>query len=236
MTKKHIRDDTVLHIAARYGRTELLAEIPRLSPFMAGAENNKGETPLHEACRMGHDKILMMLMETDPWVASKPQLQELDDGENATFLHVAASEGHIAIVRKLLEMHPNVAQKLNKNGYSPLHHACSRGHLEITAILLGHDPERAFRFNRTGYALVHLAIINGSSKLLREFVSGFRRHKSFYQPDKNVDTSLHLAVSGGRHQIAEYIIKEGGGGGRAQINYQNFRGDNVEKMMSRNDF
>ncbi|PIN01276.1 26S proteasome regulatory complex, subunit PSMD10 [Handroanthus impetiginosus] len=283
--------DTALHIATRYGHIEFVAEILRLSPFMAGADNKRGETPLHEACRIGHDKILMMLLETNPWVASKvncqgqsalylaccgghlkvasiflnqPWLQELDDGESGTFLHVAASEGRIAIVKKILETHPNMAQKLDKNGYSPLHHACSRGHPEITAILLRHDPEQAFRFNRTGYAPVHLAAINGSSKVLGELLSAappciklvstkgetvfhltvkFDRFDAFLylaqvlkntslfnQLDKNGDTCLHLAISGGRHQIAEYIIKEGGAG-RAQINYQNFRGDTAMDLL-----
>ncbi|KAI3455467.1 hypothetical protein Pfo_012130 [Paulownia fortunei] len=266
--------DTVLHLATRYGRIELVAEILRLCPFMA--------------CRRGHDKILMMLLETDPWVASKlncqdqsalylaccyghlkaasiflnqPWLQELDDGDNATFLHVAASEGHIAIVRKILETHPNSGQKLDKNGYSPLHHACSRGHPEISAMLLRRYPEQAFQFNRTGYAPVHLAAINGSSKVLKELLSSaptsfellsrkgetvfhltvkfdrldaflylaqvFENRSLFYQPDKNGDTCLHLAIAGGHHKIAEYIIKEGG----EQINYQNLRGDTAMDLL-----
>nr|DAD26847.1 TPA_asm: hypothetical protein HUJ06_028315 [Nelumbo nucifera] len=61
-----------LHIAARFGRLELASEIIKLGPKMVWEENEKGETPLYEACRKGHVNLIGLLLETEPWVAARP--------------------------------------------------------------------------------------------------------------------------------------------------------------------
>ena len=80
----------VLHLASRVGHVKLVMEILKLRPMVA-AENNKLETPLHEACSRGHTEVLKLLLEHNPWAACKLNA----DNQSAFFM--ACSHGHVVI-------------------------------------------------------------------------------------------------------------------------------------------
>jgi len=63
---------------------------------MVEAENKMLETPLHEACREGKSKIVLLLLQTSPWVASKFNM------ENQSPLLIACSNEHLKVVKVLL--------------------------------------------------------------------------------------------------------------------------------------
>ena len=85
----------VLHLASTFGHIELVMEILKLRP-MVSAENNKLETPLHEACRRGHTEVLKLLLENNPWAACKL------NADNQSAFFIACSHGHVDMVRLLL--------------------------------------------------------------------------------------------------------------------------------------
>lgn len=68
----------------------------RAWPEMVAAENAELETPLHEACREGHLKIVKLLLEADPWIAYKVNSR----GESAFF--AACERGQVDVVKHLM--------------------------------------------------------------------------------------------------------------------------------------
>ena len=95
--EQKIGNVTVLHLASRLGNAEMVSIILERRPEMVSAENNdNSETPLHEACRMGHEKVVRLLMEQNQWVAIKLNC----DNQSPFFL--ACSYGHFQIVDFLL--------------------------------------------------------------------------------------------------------------------------------------
>ncbi|GFZ11773.1 ankyrin repeat family protein [Actinidia rufa] len=229
--------DTVLHLASRFGHTELVREIVSLCPDMVASENKKLETPIHDACRQSCDKVLVLLLEINHWAAYKlncnnhsalfiacsyghlNMLETLlahlwlveEDGSAISALHVAASKGHSEIVRRLLEVCPNLAQNIDNKGFSPLHYACLGGHLDTTTILLKVDPTLALKFDNNGYTPLHLAAIKGSVPILDQF--WMNTPTSFLFPTKGGDTVFHLTLkfqdsNAFKCMIAEKIINE----------------------------
>uniref|UniRef100_A0A7N2LLU6 PGG domain-containing protein n=1 Tax=Quercus lobata TaxID=97700 RepID=A0A7N2LLU6_QUELO len=215
---------TPLHLASRFDNIDLVTEIIKLYPDMVAAENSKLETPLHEACCQGNVKVLPLLLDASHWadcklnsdnqstfymacshghlnvvklLLGKPWVQGLEeDSFVQNSLHVAVSRGYT--VRKILEVWPDFPQKIDRNGYSPLHCFCHRGHMEITRMLLKAGAELALEFNNDGYTPLHLAAMN----------------------DQYGNTIFHIAVSGGHHQIVEYLINKT----TVDFSYQNHKG------------
>ncbi|KAI3786089.1 hypothetical protein L1987_45216 [Smallanthus sonchifolius] len=94
--ERRIGNTTALHIASKFGHSEMVSFILEVKPEMVVAENSNSETPIHEACRTGHEKVVRLLMEKNQWVASKLNC------ENQSALFLACSYGHLNIVDFLL--------------------------------------------------------------------------------------------------------------------------------------
>lgn len=63
---------------------------------MVSSKNKNCETPLHEARRSGKAELVILLMETDPWVSCKLNSEKL------SALLIACYHGHLEIVKALL--------------------------------------------------------------------------------------------------------------------------------------
>ena len=111
----------VLYFASRFGHIELVMEILKLH-LMVGAEDIKLETPLHEACRQGHNEILKLLLETNPRVAVKL------NADNWSAFFIACCHGHVDLVKLLLNQ--SWLPGLEDEQFVPtcLHVVTSRGH------------------------------------------------------------------------------------------------------------
>ena len=112
--------DTVLHLASRFGHTELVREIVSLCPDMVVSENKKLETPIHDACRQSCDKVLVLLLEINHWAAYKLNCN------NHSALFIACSYGHLNVVETLLA-HLWLVEE-DGSAISALHVAASKGH------------------------------------------------------------------------------------------------------------
>ena len=123
---EHIIDQTIpgsssniLHIVSRFGHVELAKEIVRRRPKLMFEENEKMETPLHEACREGKMEMVKLLVETDPWLVY--------NGSAASALTVACERGKFDVVDYLLSF-PGLLM-LELDGFTTsLHAAASGGH------------------------------------------------------------------------------------------------------------
>ena len=77
---------------------------------------------MHEACHQGNFKILVLLLDANPWVACKL------NSDNQSAFYMACSHGHLNVVRLLLSK--AWVQGLEDDGFvkNCLHVAVTRGH------------------------------------------------------------------------------------------------------------
>ncbi|WP_159590159.1 ankyrin repeat domain-containing protein [Hydrogenophaga sp. BPS33] len=101
----------------------------------------EGRTPLHEACRAGHESVVTWLMAQDSFRPDGPDkgaaLNALDQ-HGMTPLRHAVQEGRHGVVERLLEaehLDPNLA---DNDHCSPLHIAARAGEPRMIECLLGH--------------------------------------------------------------------------------------------------
>ena len=120
--KSDVSMNTSLHMAARLGHAELVAEIVKLRPDLVAEENNDGETPIHEACRQGNSKVLQLLLENYPMAASK-----VNHKNQSAFL-LACREGQGDAVRIMLQQTWLMEQEEDELVLTPLHAALLGGH------------------------------------------------------------------------------------------------------------
>jgi len=113
---------TPLHLASRYGCTEIVSDIVRLCPHMVSAEDKNLDTPVHEACRQENVGVLKLLLDANSAAVCKPNL----NGKSACFL--ACSHGHLDMVILLLNLSEMVGLEAAGFDQSCIHIATSRGH------------------------------------------------------------------------------------------------------------
>jgi ankyrin repeat protein len=104
-------------------------------------------TPLHRACRAGHESVVTMLIDRGAHL-------NITDGEGYTPLHLACANGHEAVVTILIDGGADL-HVIDGDGWTPLHAVC-------IAI--------AYR-NRTDEALleiIRVLILNGADTQARD--------------------------------------------------------------------
>ena len=94
-----------------------------------------GRSALHVAVRYGHNKLVVLLLDSTRNVDQR-------DADGWTALHHAASMGDLVLTRQLLEYgaHPNATDEYH---YGPLHLAAREGHYEVCEALVraGANPK-----------------------------------------------------------------------------------------------
>uniref|UniRef100_A0A0B6Y8D8 Uncharacterized protein n=1 Tax=Arion vulgaris TaxID=1028688 RepID=A0A0B6Y8D8_9EUPU len=150
---------TPLHIAVL---TRQVSVVRRL--ICAGASVDvrdlSGNTPLHNACRLGYDDVVRTLMrpvELKETLQNKydtpqqrlPQDLESRNYEGLTCLHLAAIGGHINIMQLLLSAGANVNAAEGKSGRTVLHFAADWGNIAMVGYLLS---QRNIDLNARTYA------------------------------------------------------------------------------------
>lgn len=195
-------------------------------------ENEKMETPLHEACREGKMEMVRLLVETDPWLVYKvnqdngsaltvacergkfdvvdyllsfPRLLMLELDGFTTSLHSAASGGHTDIVKEILKARPDFAWKKDLQGCSPLHLCCKKGHLEVTRELLRFDAELSSLQDNDGRTPLHWAAIKGRVNVIDEILS--TSLESAEVITKHGETVLHLGVKNNQYEAVKYLTE-----------------------------
>ncbi|XP_037493572.1 ankyrin repeat-containing protein ITN1 isoform X2 [Jatropha curcas] len=188
---------TALHFAVMYGRLRVAKTIMELCPELVAAQDGKGDTPFHLACRHCNPEMLKLLIgvnveaahnkinkknQTPLFLAcrhghlglvelllQRPQLIQVD-GFDQTCLHVAVLLEYTDIVEILLKKVPNLALKIDKNENSPLHCACIKENLSMVQLLIGKSSRQTHRlYNKDGYTALHLAVMKGNVQFLEEF-------------------------------------------------------------------
>jgi ankyrin repeat protein len=151
--------NTPLHLAAEAGKDEIVAMLfeldatkqttdsdstemnndqKRTSKLNLNAPNEEENTPLHLACKEGHDEVVDVMLERVGELA----LDAINIYGN-TPLHLAAINGHVDIVNKLLKLEPEVdLNRRNKKGQTALHFATIKCHPNVVKALCLAKAER----------------------------------------------------------------------------------------------
>ncbi|KAJ3684743.1 hypothetical protein LUZ61_013907 [Rhynchospora tenuis] len=111
--------DTLLHLLITGRHNELALKVFTKDTSLLKARNNKLETPLHEAAKVGNEEVICDLILLSP-SAVKDALRETNE-KGDTALHMAANVNHQGVVIELMKLDPLVAYKKNKQGFSPLY-------------------------------------------------------------------------------------------------------------------
>jgi len=146
--------------------TEMNNDQKRTTKLNLNATNKEENTPLHLACKEGHDEVVDVMLERVGELA----LDAINIRGN-TPLHLAAINGHVHIVNKLLKLEPEVdLNGRNKKGQTALTFATIKCYPDVVkALCLAKERLRANLQDRNGKTCLQHAKErqqNRNSKLL----------------------------------------------------------------------
>ena len=163
------KKNTVLHVAAQFGRADCVKWILQLpSPSsLLQQPNEKGDTALHLAAREGHLTVVKNLID-----AAKQPKRDLEGGSTAvckvmlrmtngdkdTALHEAVRHQHPKVVKLLIQEDPEFTYGANTEGNTPLYIAAERGFRDLVHMILDNCSSPAHDGVNGGTAL-HAAVI-----------------------------------------------------------------------------
>ena len=209
--------DTILHVAATMGNTELCklvldrhkSDLFKASQFhgtqVTGSyhtANKEGDTPLHIAVLKDDTEVCDLLTSQ----LCDPNAQ---DKAGNTPLHYATWLQSKGLVEVLLNCQYCCPCIPNYNGSTPLHVAAEVEDVRLAELLLSHRDCDVNVQDRDGKTPLHTAMANLSSTSSCLLVQTFLSHKLLNPniQDCNGNTPLHLAVIKGNYTAFEHILK-----------------------------
>ncbi|KAM3236373.1 hypothetical protein P3L10_016410 [Capsicum annuum] len=192
--------NTILHVAAHYGRSHFVAEALKISPALLCHWNNKNETALHVAANEGHIEVVHLLLSIDEH--HKETLMRMADDNGDTALHKAVRSRHQDVARLLVKEDPEFEFPFNKARETPMYLAAESGLREALVEILNsckQPTSSAGPLNRTP---LHAAVIQEHTEL-REIADA----KSLCEePDMGGCNSLHFAALLGLKEVVSDML------------------------------
>ncbi len=147
--------------------------------------DNRGDTPLHIACRYGILAVVEAL-----WI---PHAQMNDDGN--TPMHEAALHGREHIVRFLIQKSEDVEAR-NSFGQTPMMLAAQEGHAMVVSLLLNIGAN-VWAQDEEGETVLHKAVFNHHLEVVQTLLQGEKQlicpknERLVERVDLNKDLPLH---------------------------------------------
>ncbi|KAL0005499.1 hypothetical protein SO802_013060 [Lithocarpus litseifolius] len=154
------RGNSVLHVAAKSGKVQIIEKVLDSQPSLLYMENCKGNTALHIAASLGHFDMTKRLISCakDQEAAVKNLLLRKINLEKNTALHEAIRNNHYDIVELLIKEDPELASFTNNALESPLFLAVDRGFYKIALQIIATIPKCSY-MGRNGMNALHAAVI-----------------------------------------------------------------------------
>ncbi|KAF7232567.1 hypothetical protein EG68_05918 [Paragonimus skrjabini miyazakii] len=160
--------------------------------------DDKGDTPLHAAVRLGSIQMTKMLIDKGADVLTKNVQQH-------TALHVAAIHGRFGIVQLLLDHTPIIAHERDVDGNFAVHLAAKHGNLHVLKKLLSTAPHLN-ETNSAGQTPLCFAAEHNRLDCVRYLLD---QGTDVNHRDNSNITPLFLACCGGHVDIVNELLKAG---------------------------
>ena len=197
-------DVTPLHLACMHrNRIAVGILMSATNPAVnVDAQDKKGDTPLHFACRNEDPEIVDALLK-------KGANCLIQNEEHELALHVASKEGHMEIVKLILKIgfdkKEEMVNWLDREYNTPLHFACESGSGEVVQLLLlsNADPNACRLHNVTPLHIVaKKGFIDIADVLLQNMNSEINVN------DANLLSPIHYAAQFGRVTMIEFLLSK----------------------------
>lgn len=192
---KDVNGQTSLHIAAKYGRADIVQLFIEKHGACPDMKDNKLRTPLHYAARNGHSEVVEILLK------NKANFRILDQvGLGA--IQYAISNRHIDTAKLLFTKGADIE---SMGGFTPLHQAADVGCSEITSFLLENGANVNSK-NDNDYTPLHAAAFNGHQDVVNILIT---KGANVNAKVINGSSPLHYAVESGYAEITDILIDSG---------------------------
>ncbi|SCU99380.1 LADA_0H19394g1_1 [Lachancea dasiensis] len=160
-----------------------------------------GTFPLHELCREGQASEVRALVDEQPDLVLKKDL------DSRYPLHWAISYQHVDIIEFLLSRMQNVDldDLVDDSGWSPVHIACSVGNIDVVTKLLNHSTKPDVNLTTTqGISALHLACSKQHLSIARLLT---QEGASVRLKDARNQVPLHRAASIGSLPLVDLLCQ-----------------------------
>uniref|UniRef100_A0ACD5XH31 Uncharacterized protein n=1 Tax=Avena sativa TaxID=4498 RepID=A0ACD5XH31_AVESA len=239
LSAKNDNGDTPLHCATRAGNFQMLSLLVQLAhqgqdisatraKALLETENKRKWTVLHEAVRVGENRVVKFLMEKDPTLAGVPR-----DGGTSP-LYLAVLMGNEIIAETLhQESRGGVLSYSGPNGQNALLAAVLRGKA-LTTMLLEWNNALTGQQDENGSTPLHLAasVVEQRDRRTIRLLLLKANPNALYQPDHEGSFPIHVAASvDARDAISEYIENSPSCAGLRDVNGRTFLHVAAEKRQ-----
>ncbi|WJX69880.1 hypothetical protein P8452_54052 [Trifolium repens] len=228
--------ETPIHEACRQENVEVLILLLEVNPMAACKLNPTCKSAFFVACCHGHLDLVNLLLNLSDNVGREvagfdqacfliaasrghtdvvrellnkwPDLTQMIDENGNSALHHACNKGHREIVWILLRRDSNLSLQYNNNGYTPLHLAVMNGKVSILNDFVSGSAASFYYTTREEETAFHLAVRYGCYDALVFLVQIANGTNLLHCQDRYGNTVLHLAVSGGRHKMTDFLINK----------------------------
>ncbi|XP_062012424.1 ankyrin repeat-containing protein At5g02620-like [Rosa rugosa] len=217
--------NNILHLAAEFKHINVFTEVPQgdlYSPLFWAA-NKYGDTPLHDAARVGCNEVITFLIEhskkTLPGgaadVESGPadaeaykELLRVTNLRKDTAFHVAVQYGHNEVVNLLMAADPELCCFTNSANESPLFIAVRKGfHLVARSILVECPVSPSFA-GTDGVTALHAAVTHININMTRLVkIMVLKVPDTVEKTDAIGWTPLHYAALRGYLKVTRILLR-----------------------------
>lgn len=158
---RNTRGETVLYLACRYGRQEIVQTLLEVGAD-SNSKSSNGSTALHVAATHGDDKIMLILVNSGASV-------DIRDSADQTALHCACESGSIGAAQILIDAKVPVHAK-DEYGRTALHCAAQAGDSLMVELLLK-SGAKVDGFDNKGRSALHEASERGHDRIVLELLN-----------------------------------------------------------------